>query len=136
MVVVTTFSFPWRPVLGNRSVAVAATVVAAAHWRLTAQSLAVVAQGGRQARRLADERAFLHLGAELAATGRYSDDTLRDVTAQACAFQQLASSLGCGARGSSSGFWTRRSRLPHRSPGRRDRQNGSGTRLTAIFGSS
>ncbi|HET6850256.1 MAG TPA: ethanolamine ammonia-lyase reactivating factor EutA [Gaiellales bacterium] len=46
-------------------------------------------------RRIADERAFLHLGAELASSGRYGIRTLREVRARAAAFHHHAATLGC-----------------------------------------
>lgn len=62
----------------------------------TTMRLVVVAcrdDGARK--RIADQRAFLHLGAEVSTTGRYTADTLRDVAGQAAAFQHHAAMLGC-----------------------------------------
>jgi exopolyphosphatase/guanosine-5'-triphosphate,3'-diphosphate pyrophosphatase len=42
-----------------------------------------------------DERAFLHLGAEVQRHGRYSAETLRAVAARVAALQHHAGSLGC-----------------------------------------
>lgn len=44
---------------------------------------------------IGDERAFLHLGAEIERAGGYGSDALRHTAARVAAFQHLASALGC-----------------------------------------
>jgi exopolyphosphatase/guanosine-5'-triphosphate,3'-diphosphate pyrophosphatase len=44
---------------------------------------------------IGDERAFLHLGAEVERTGGYSHSTMERVAARVAAFEHLAGSLGC-----------------------------------------
>jgi exopolyphosphatase/guanosine-5'-triphosphate,3'-diphosphate pyrophosphatase len=46
-------------------------------------------------RAIGDERAFLHLGAEVSREGLYGRETLRNVAARVAAFQHRANVLGC-----------------------------------------
>jgi exopolyphosphatase/guanosine-5'-triphosphate,3'-diphosphate pyrophosphatase len=60
----------------------------------TVRMVVVTRRRGGALKRIVDERAFLHLGAEVQREGRYSEDTLRAVAARVCALEHRAACSG------------------------------------------